>query len=60
MFNKKYSEEQKADLETKISHPKGIMVWVALCSDGFFEPIFVKNQEQRLTQTTTVRIFIKE
>jgi len=38
-YLKEDQSRKEADLETTISHPKGVMVWVAFCSDGFFKPI---------------------
>ena len=34
-------KKKEAEVLPQVSHPKGIMVWVAFCDDGFFKPIFV-------------------
>lgn len=35
-------KEKEAEVLPQVSHPKGIMVWIAFSADGFFKPIFVE------------------
>ena len=34
-------KRNQAEVLTRVTHSKGVMVWIAFCADGFFIPIFV-------------------
>ena len=35
-------KRDEAEVQPQQQHPKGFMVWIVFCADGFFSPIFVK------------------